>query len=109
MKNTDKLPSTLLREVSPGLMEGFQISRDAIAQVGSLDKQAMEMVMLAAFVTAGYEAAVKIHARRLLDMGMPIENIQQIALATFGATTTVSGASRALKWIEEIVDGQGSS
>ena len=101
-----KVPSDLLREVCPGLMQGFAASRQAIADAGSLDRQSIEMVMLAAFVTAGYEAAVKIHGRRLLDMGMPLADIRQVVLATFGATTTISSVSRALCWIDEMASGQ---
>ena len=101
MSTAPRVPSDLLREISPGTMAGFRASREAIATAGPLSKETLEMIMLGSFVTAGYEAAVKIHAKRLFDMAVPREAIHQVALATFGATTTISGVSRALQWIED--------
>ncbi len=96
------LPSDLLRAICPGVMEGFGASRRAIANAGPLDTQTIELIMLGAFATMGYEAAVKIHAKRLLDMHVTKAAVQQAILVTFGATTTVAECSRALQWIEQV-------
>lgn len=100
---TDILPLPIedVRAVSPETAVAFRSLRDAISAAGPLDYKTIELVLIGAFATVGYEEALKIYAARLLRHGVEKAAIRQAALATFAATAGLVNVARALKWIDE--------
>ena len=94
-------PSDFLREVAPEVADSFKSLRIAVANAGPLDYKTCELILLASFATVGYEVAVKIHAIRIMRMGVPKAALRQAVLFTLGATTTLMKVTQALKWIDE--------
>lgn len=97
-----------LRRVDAGTADAFKNLRDAVIAGGPLDFKTAELIMLGAFATAGYEPAVKAHAKRLHDeLGVSREAIEHAVLVTFGATATLVRVAEALIWIDEaLVEAQ---
>src|SRR5213082_1343732 len=94
-------PSDFLREVAPEVADHFKSLRASVATTGPLDYKTCELILLASFATVGYEVAVKIHAIRILRMGVPKAALRQAVLFTLGATTTLMMVTQALRWIDD--------
>ena len=91
-----------LRKVDAATADAFKNLRDAVIAAGPLDFTTSELIMLGSFATAGYEPAVRAHARRLYsELGVSRAAIDQAVLVTFGATATLVRVAEALVWIEE--------
>ena len=96
-------PTQHLASIDAPTAQAFQALRAAVLAAGPLDERVSELVVTACFATTGHEASFKVHARRLLAMQVPVAEIRQAVLLTFGATTTFSDVSQALRWIDELV------
>ena len=103
-KEIPAAPIEYLRKVSPTGAAGFKALREGIAKAGPLDYQTIEFILLGAFVATGYEDAIKIHAKRLIDLGVSKEAVRQAIQVPFGATATLVDVTRALAWLDEIVN-----
>ncbi len=91
-----------LRKVDANTADAFKHLRDAVIAAGPLDFTTAELIMLGSFATAGYEPAVKAHAKRLYsELGVARAAIDHAVLVTFGATATLVRVTEALCWIEE--------
>jgi alkylhydroperoxidase/carboxymuconolactone decarboxylase family protein YurZ len=91
-----------LRRVDAGTADAFKHLRDAVIAAGPLDFKTAELIMLGSFATAGYEPAVKAHAKRLHhELGVTREAIEHAVLVTFGATSTLVRVTEALIWIDQ--------
>jgi alkylhydroperoxidase/carboxymuconolactone decarboxylase family protein YurZ len=99
-----KLPPEILRDAAPAAADGFKAMRDAIMKAGPLDAQTRELVIVGACATAGLETGTKLHAAKLLEMGVPKQAIQQAVLLTFSVTAILWNVSQALLWIDEAED-----
>lgn len=99
--DTVNVPSSYLKEASPGTGKAFREMRDAIEADGPLDKQTRELVMLTGFAVKGFEMPFKIHAVRSLKLGVPKAAIKQAVLLTMGAHIAMFEATRALRWLDE--------
>ena len=96
-------PTERLARHSGDTGQAFGALRKAVLGAGPLDGQTCELVVLGAFATTGEEASFKVHARRYLKDGGDATAIVHAVLATFGATTTFSQVTAALRWVEETV------
>lgn len=96
-----------VRSIAPGVAEKFHAMRQELYNTGPLDVQTRELIMAGAFATAGYEMPFKNHARRLVDMGVPIEATRQAVLVTLASTCTLKQVADALNWVEEVYDRGG--
>lgn len=97
-------PMQYLAQFSPAASESFQSLRKAVLASGPLDNHTCELITLGAMVTARNEASFKTHARRLLSEDVPIDELRQAVLVTFGATTTFTDVVAGLRWIDDIVE-----
>jgi alkylhydroperoxidase/carboxymuconolactone decarboxylase family protein YurZ len=91
-----------LRKVDAPTAEAFAKLREAVIKAGPLDFTTAELIMLGSFATAGFEPAVRAHARRLFsELGVSREAIDHAVLVTFGATAPLVRVTESLCWIEE--------
>jgi alkylhydroperoxidase/carboxymuconolactone decarboxylase family protein YurZ len=95
-------PTQHLASIDAPTADAFQALRKAVLASGPLDERISELIVTACFATTGHEASFKVHAKRLLAINVPVEEIRQAVLLTFGATTTFSDVSQALRWIDEL-------
>jgi 4-carboxymuconolactone decarboxylase len=70
---------------------------------GPMDERTARLVKLGIAVGAQAEGAVRSHARRALEDGIPADEIRQVAvlaMTTAGFPTTIAGMS----WVDEVLD-----
>jgi alkylhydroperoxidase/carboxymuconolactone decarboxylase family protein YurZ len=96
-------PTEQLAQADQPTAAAFQALRKAVMESGPLDERACELIVTACFATTGNEASFKVHAKRLLALNVPVEEIRQAVLVTFAATTTFSEVSQALRWLDALV------
>jgi alkylhydroperoxidase/carboxymuconolactone decarboxylase family protein YurZ len=99
--STPPSPNDELRAISATIHENFRALREAVRVSGPIDGATRELILIGALATASHEAALKLHARRALEMGVTKEALIQSVLLTFGITTTLIGTTHAVGWIEE--------
>lgn len=97
------LPSDFLRTIDAGAADGFQALRVAVRDAGPIDESTRELVLIAAFTTAGNEIAVRAHTERALALGVSEAALRHAVLLTLGATTTLIQTVNGLRWIQETV------
>jgi alkylhydroperoxidase/carboxymuconolactone decarboxylase family protein YurZ len=102
-------PIEYLNQISSGAADAFQALRKAVLGAGPLDAHTCELIVLGALVTAGSEGSFKVHARRLLRDGVPVEALRQVVLVTFAASTTFAQMSNGLHWIDDVAKGAPSN
>jgi alkylhydroperoxidase/carboxymuconolactone decarboxylase family protein YurZ len=95
-------PTRYLEEVSPAAAEAFTALRDAVMAAGPLDRPTCELILIATLAVTGFEDAFKIHARRLLDMAVPVAAMKQAIMVTLAASTAIFQVARAMAWIEAL-------
>jgi alkylhydroperoxidase/carboxymuconolactone decarboxylase family protein YurZ len=99
MDKTDLIPSDYLRFVAPDVADAFKTMRAHIAS-GPLDYETCEYVIIGCFALAGFEEPFRIHARRMLDNGVPVENLRHAVMVILGASSALFPVVRALKWLD---------
>lgn len=100
--DASKPPSEWLGSVSPDARDEYRALRKTLMASGPLGADVCELINVVGFAMLDYEASFKIHAKRLVDGGMPKLAIQQALIATLGATTVLYQVARALAWIDEL-------
>lgn len=99
MEKSDLIPSDYLRAVAPGVADAFKGMRGQIAK-GPLDYETQEYVIIGGFALAGYEEPFRIHSGRMLDRGVPAENLRHAVMVLLGASSALFPVVRALKWLD---------
>jgi len=101
--DTVNTPSSFLKDVDPDTGAAFRTLRDAIGRAGPLDHAQAELIILAGFVTAGFEDPFKIHALRMVRQGMTAATLRHMVLLLLGASLPMYPAARALDWIDVVM------
>jgi alkylhydroperoxidase/carboxymuconolactone decarboxylase family protein YurZ len=96
------LPSGRLRKANERVGDAFKTFRDLARDAGPLDRGTIEFIMIAGFATAGHQEPFKNHVRRALQAGVAKEALQQVVMATLGATSVLPAVANALRWIDEV-------
>ncbi|MDF2119430.1 hypothetical protein PY365_28085 [Roseiarcaceae bacterium H3SJ34-1] len=99
--NDDPIPSDYLKQLAPEVAASFKEMRVHIGE-GPLDYQTREYVIIGGFALMGYEIPFRIHAERMLECDVPIENMRHALLALLGASAPLYPVVRALKWLDEV-------
>ena len=102
MDDKDLLPSGRLRQANECVADAFKTFRDAARAAGPLDRATIELIMIAGFATAGHQEPFKNHVRRALQSNVSKETLQQVVIATLGATSVLPAVANALRWIDEV-------
>ena len=105
MNKEDILPSGRLREASELTGKAWQIFRDAARDCGPLDRATIELIIIAGFATGGHQEPFKNHVRRALQANVSKGTLQQVVIATLGATAVLPNVANALRWIDEVEAG----
>jgi alkylhydroperoxidase/carboxymuconolactone decarboxylase family protein YurZ len=101
-------PLDYVKQFSGDTGAAFQALRKAVFASGPLDAHTCELIVLGGLVTSGGEGSFKIHARRLVKEGVPVEALRQAVLVTLGASTTFNQVISGLRWIDAVVsEGSG--
>lgn len=100
-KLVDSSP-TLLKKLKPDIGVHYAGMREAAFKSGPLEKTTCQLIMLGAFVAAGYEMAFRNHTKWLKESGIPKAAVEQAVLVTLGSTTDVNQIGPALSWIEDV-------
>lgn len=95
-------PLQEIRGADNAAADAFKGLRAAIDAAGPLDETVRELILLAGFVPLESEAAIKIHAGRLLDAGLALQAVRQAVMIPLGATACMTQVSRALAWVSEV-------
>lgn len=101
-------PTVCLGEVSPDARDQYRQLRTTLMASGPLDAATCELINVVGLAMLGYEPSFKLHAKRLVDGGMPKAAIQQAVIATLGATTVLYQVALALDWIDEVCGDKAS-
>ena len=106
---SDELPSVAgdVARAYPAIWKCYSALGEACAQAGPIDQRGVRLVKLALAIGASSEGAVHSHVRRAMDEGISKEEIKQVALLAI-PTLGFPQAVRALTWIEDITDDDGS-
>ena len=96
------LPSERLRKANQLVGDAFKTFRDLARDAGPLDRKTIEFITIAGFATAGHQEPFKNHVRRALQSGIAKEALQQVVIATLGATSVLPAVASALRWIDEV-------
>jgi alkylhydroperoxidase/carboxymuconolactone decarboxylase family protein YurZ len=102
MKQQDIRPSERLRNANDEVGRTFKKFRDLARASGPLDLATIELIMIAGFATGGHQEPFKNHVRKALKSGMDKAVLQQVVMATLGATAVLPTVSNALRWIDEV-------
>jgi alkylhydroperoxidase/carboxymuconolactone decarboxylase family protein YurZ len=103
------LPSVQLRNANEQAGVSYRAMRDAVMQSGPLDANTSELVLIACFAALGCERSFRIHALRGLKAGMAKEVLKQIVLIPMGAAVPLAGVTKALSWLDEVVEEHGGA
>ena len=95
-------PLDYVKQFSADTGTAFQALRKAVLGSGPLDAHTCELIVLGALVTSGGEGSFKVHARRLLKEGVPVEALRQAVFVTLGASTTLAQVIAGLRWIDAV-------
>ncbi len=102
MSKGDILPSGRLREANELAGKAWQIFRDAARDSVPLDRATIELIIIAGFATGGHQEPFKNHVRRALQANISKGTLQQVVIATLGATAVLPTVANALRWIDEV-------
>ena len=95
-------PIDYIKQFSADTGAAFQALRKSVLGCGPLDAHTCELIVLGALVTSGGEGSFKVHARRLLKEGVPVEALRQAVFVTLGASTTLAQVIAGLRWIDAV-------
>jgi len=97
-------PSGQLRNSNATVADAFRSFRETARTAGSLDKQTVELILMAGFSVAGHQKPFKNHTMRALQSGLAKEALQQAVMVTLGATSVLPAVADALRWIDEVYE-----
>jgi alkylhydroperoxidase/carboxymuconolactone decarboxylase family protein YurZ len=97
-------PSGQLRKSNAAVAGAFRSFRETARTVGPLDKQTIELILMAGFSADGHQDPFKNHAMRALKSGVSKEALQQAVMVTLGATSVLPAVANALRWIDEVYE-----
>lgn len=100
-------PLEKLAEVSPTVADGFKTLREGVFD-GPLDKAQVELIVVGSLAATGEHGALRVHAKRLLAMDVPIEAIRQAIVCSLAAASTLSTTVEALDIVASM-DAQGEA
>lgn len=100
MDTANLIPSDYLRSIAPEVADSFKAMRVAIAK-GPLDYETCEYVIIGGFALAGFEEPFRIHVGRMLERGVPPENMRHAVMVLLGASSALFPVVRALKWLDD--------
>ncbi|HLI27524.1 MAG TPA: carboxymuconolactone decarboxylase family protein [Chloroflexota bacterium] len=92
----------VLKQHAPEAADAFSALRRSLTGAGSLPPATQELIVSATFVVTGQEGAFRTHARRALQHGASLADLQQAVLLTLGATATLAQVASALRWLEAL-------
>ncbi|WP_170432738.1 carboxymuconolactone decarboxylase family protein [Ruegeria arenilitoris] len=92
-----------LAKKHPAIWDAYSALGSATAEAGNLTERERRLVKLALAIGAASEGAVHSHSRRGLAEGIPVEDLQQVALLAIGP----HGLPRAVAagtWISDVTE-----
>jgi alkylhydroperoxidase/carboxymuconolactone decarboxylase family protein YurZ len=90
-----------LREKFPSYIDALEQLGETVRTVGPLDEKTCQLVQLAAAAASRSEGAVHSHARRALDAGAGVAELEH-ALVCLTSTIGFPAVSAAISWIEDL-------
>jgi alkylhydroperoxidase/carboxymuconolactone decarboxylase family protein YurZ len=91
-----------LASVNQDVADNFRGLRSAAQKSGPLESEALELIVLSSFATAGMELAFKGHARRACEKGLDKAKVRHAVLALFGASLPMASVVEAMYWLDEV-------
>lgn len=101
MTTTAKRPVEVLRDANPDAATAFNALRRA-AESGPLDEGTVELAVIAGLASVGQIGSMKVHVKRALEIGTPVEHIRHAVVSTFGASALFNQVVDALRAIDEV-------
>ena len=95
-----------IRDRYPEVWKAYSELGDAASTAGPIDSRAVRLVKLGIAIGAGSEGSVHSHARRALEEGISVAELEQVALLAI-TTTGWSRAMAGLAWINDVTNGKG--
>ena len=92
-----------MHQQHPEMMRAYEEFGEATRNAGPLSNREIALVKLATSIGSGLEGAAKSHARKAIEAGCSIEDLNHIAILsapTIGFPTMM----RARSWVNEAVD-----
>jgi hypothetical protein len=108
METLMKASTVIVNAVNTEAVARYKEMRSAL--MGGLDDDQLicEILITTQLALLGLEVPFKLHAKRLLDLGVTKEAVQRYLLAGVGVTTVIGQAARSLEWLDEACTSQAS-
>lgn len=94
-----------LAEVVPEVANAFRQLRGSVLDSGPLGKDTVELIVVATLACTGRHGALRVHIKRLLDMGVDRATISHALVASLGAATTLTETVDGLAVLAECAQG----
>jgi alkylhydroperoxidase/carboxymuconolactone decarboxylase family protein YurZ len=88
----------------PAVWQAYADLGKASADAGPIEGQTLRLVKLALAIGVGSEGAVHSHVRQAIEEGIAADTLRHAALLAI-PTIGFPQAVKALRWIEDVVDG----
>ncbi len=94
--------STLrVAEVNAAAVERYKEMRSVLMAASGEDRTWCEIVVTTQLGLLGHEVPFKLHAKRLFELSISKERLQNVVLAGVGVTFVLPQAALVLDWIDE--------
>jgi hypothetical protein len=96
-----KASTARVAEVNASAVAHYKEMRAALLEVPGVDRTMCEIVVTAQLALLGHEVPFKLHAKRLFELKVSRQQLEQVILAGLGVTLVIPQVAQALDWIEE--------
>jgi hypothetical protein len=95
-----KASTTRVAEANASAVEHYKAMRAAILETAA-DRTLCEIVVTAQLALLGHEVPFKLHAKRLFELAVSKQQLEQLVIAGLGVTLVIPQVAQALDWIEQ--------
>jgi hypothetical protein len=103
-----KASTVIVSAVNSAAVDRYKEMRGALMDGLEGERLICEILITTQLALLGLEVPFKLHAKRLLDLGVTKEAVQRYLLAGVGVTTVIGQAARSLEWLDEAATTQAS-
>ena len=98
-------PSTArVAEANAPAVEHYKAMRAAVLDMSVADRTLCEIVVTAQLALLGHEGPFKLHAKRLFELGVSRQQLEQVVIAGLGVTLVIPQVAQVLDWIQQASD-----
>ena len=96
-----KASTARVAEANARAVEHYKAMRASVLDMPTADRTLCEIVVTAQLALLGHEVAFKLHAKRLFELAVSRQQLEQVVVAGLGVTLVIPQVAQALDWIEQ--------